>query len=79
VTEALAAIGRLERATSLEVLDAVVVESREDGTVDVASTSPSVGAENDIAAWRWLLDAILDRPGPPRGAEPVKGPVGGRA
>jgi uncharacterized membrane protein len=76
VTEALAAIGRLERQSPLEVLDAVVVERRQDGTVGVASISPPVGAEIDIAAWRWLLDRILDRPEPAGGAEPVEGLLG---
>ena len=77
VTEALAAIGRLERASPLEVLGAVVVERRQDGTVGVASVSPPIGAEIDDAAWRWLLDGILHRPEPAGGVERLGGPLGG--
>lgn len=75
VAEALAAIGRLQRASPLEVLDTVVIERREDGTVAVAPTSPPVGTGTDVAAWSWLLDAILDRPQSAGGAERVGGPL----
>jgi hypothetical protein len=75
LTEGLAAIGRLERASSLEILGAVVVERREDGTAGVASVAPPIGAEIDVAAWRWLLYGILDRPEPAAGVEPIEGPL----
>jgi hypothetical protein len=75
LTEGLAAIGRLERASSLEILGAVVVERREDGTAGVASVAPPIGAEIDVAAWRWLLYGILDRPEPAAGVKPIEGPL----
>jgi uncharacterized membrane protein len=77
VTEVLAAIGRLERASPLEVLDAVVVERQEDGTVDIAPASARSGAAIDVAAWRWLLGGILERPTAAGGAELGEGALGG--
>jgi hypothetical protein len=76
VAEALAAIGRLERGSSLAVLGAVVVERRDDGTVGVGHVSPPMGDEIDVAAWMWLLDGILDRSGTGR-AGPPEYPLGG--
>ena len=59
VREALAAIGRLEGTGALDVLGAVVVERRDDGTLAITPASPAASSEIDVAAWRWLLDGVL--------------------
>jgi uncharacterized membrane protein len=76
VAEALAAIGRLERRSALAVLDAVEVERRDDGSVGVEHVSPPMGVQIDVAAWTWLLDGILVRPGV-GGGEQAAYPLGG--
>jgi hypothetical protein len=63
-TEALAAIGRLERTDGLEVLGVAVVERRGDGTIQVAPVPQQASAQIDVAAWAWLLGGIFEDPGP---------------
>jgi hypothetical protein len=76
VTEALAAIGRLERATSLEVLDAVVVEAR--GQDRWCGADITIGGRRERHRRVEVAPRRDPRPSwAPRGAEPVKGPVGG--
>lgn len=77
VTKVLAAFGRLERATHLEVLDSVIVARHEDGKVHITPASARIGAAIDVAVWTWLLDGILAPPGPAGGAERLQGPLGG--
>lgn len=76
MTEVLAAIGRLERASSLEVLDSVVVERQGDGTVGIAPASARSGVAIDVAAWRWFLDGILEGPMAAGAAEVGEGALG---
>lgn len=69
VTEALAAIGRLERTSPLDVLGAAVIEHPGHPPRHVALVPRPAGVQIDVAAWTWLLDGILDSPQLGGGAE----------
>ncbi len=59
VSQALAAIDRLQRASALTVLCASLVERQDDGTLEVAPMPPEHADQIDATAWRRLLAGTL--------------------
>jgi len=60
VSEALALIDRLERANSLAIVEAVLIEREDDDSLHVTGLSKATGDENDLNALTWLMREMLE-------------------
>jgi hypothetical protein len=70
--EALVAVERLERAGSLELVDAVLVERGGDGAVRVKPFPVPTTSRIEMPAWRWLLGETADCPPTERRPDPAR-------
>jgi hypothetical protein len=66
---ALAAIKRLDRAGSLELVDSVLVERQADGAFRIEEFPAPATGRIEMPAWSWLLGETADGPHPRRGGE----------
>jgi uncharacterized membrane protein len=60
VSEALALIERLERANSLAIVEAVLIEREDDDSLHVSGLSSGTGDNDDLIALTWLIREMLE-------------------